>query len=83
MTNGDAQVIISAKSSPEVLTIDGFLQYAQTIGLYAASNFISAFDDKFYFSDTECLGLHRGNPQTANLGDGRGDVNETVGDVSC
>ncbi|KAJ7873885.1 hypothetical protein B0H14DRAFT_3557151, partial [Mycena olivaceomarginata] len=53
-------VIISAKSSPEVLTIDGFLQYAQTIGF-----------------DTECLGLHRGNPQTANLGDGRGDVNET------
>ncbi|KAF7357785.1 hypothetical protein MVEN_00824500 [Mycena venus] len=53
-------VIISAKSSPEVLTLDGFLQYAQTIGF-----------------DTECLGLHIGNPQTANLGDGRGDVNET------
>ncbi|KAJ6594386.1 hypothetical protein B0H19DRAFT_920040 [Mycena capillaripes] len=53
-------VIISAKSSPEVLTLDGFLQYAQTIGF-----------------DTECLGLHIGNPQSANLGDGRGDVNET------
>ncbi|KAJ7162026.1 hypothetical protein C8R46DRAFT_1164332 [Mycena filopes] len=53
-------VIISAKSSPEVLTLDGFLQYAQTIGF-----------------DHECLGLHLGDPQSANLGDGRGDVNET------
>jgi len=26
----------------------------------------------------ECLGLHKGNPQTANLGDGRGWVNETA-----
>ncbi|KAK7005913.1 hypothetical protein R3P38DRAFT_3040326 [Favolaschia claudopus] len=52
-------VIISAKSSPEVLTLDGFLQYAQAIGF-----------------DKECLGLHIGDPQTANLGDGRGDVNE-------
>ncbi|KAJ7497747.1 hypothetical protein FB451DRAFT_242509 [Mycena latifolia] len=53
-------VIISGKSSPEVLTPDGFLQYAQTIGF-----------------DVECLGLHLGDPQSANLGDGRGDVNET------
>ncbi|KAJ7347111.1 hypothetical protein DFH08DRAFT_961484 [Mycena albidolilacea] len=53
-------VVISAKSSPEVLTDDGFLQYAQAIGF-----------------DVECLGLHLGDPQTANLGDGRGDVNET------
>ncbi|KAJ7121269.1 hypothetical protein C8R43DRAFT_900223 [Mycena crocata] len=53
-------VVISAQSSPEVLTLDGFLQYAQAIGF-----------------DVECLGLHLGNPQTANLGDGRGDVNET------
>ncbi|KAJ7347110.1 hypothetical protein DFH08DRAFT_914928 [Mycena albidolilacea] len=53
-------VVISAQSSPEVLALDGFLQYAQTIGF-----------------DVECLGLHLGNPQSANLGDGRGDVNET------
>ncbi|KAJ6494937.1 hypothetical protein DFH09DRAFT_1052713 [Mycena vulgaris] len=53
-------VVISAQSSPEVLKLDGFLQYAQAIGF-----------------DVECLGLHIGNPQTANLGDGRGDVNET------
>lgn len=26
---------------------------------------------------TECFGFHIGNPQTANLGDGRGWVNET------
>ncbi|KAJ7680764.1 hypothetical protein DFH06DRAFT_428673 [Mycena polygramma] len=53
-------VIISANSLPEVLTLPGFLQYAQTIGF-----------------STECLGLHLGTPQSANLGDGRGDVNET------
>ncbi|KAJ7141331.1 hypothetical protein C8R44DRAFT_866964 [Mycena epipterygia] len=53
-------VIISGKSSPEVLTLPGFLQYAQTIGF-----------------NVECLGQHLGTPQSANLGDGRGDVNET------
>ncbi|KAJ7187742.1 hypothetical protein C8R46DRAFT_1052436 [Mycena filopes] len=53
-------VVISAQSSPEVLTLNGFIQYAQTIGF-----------------DIECLGLHLGNPQTANLGDGRGPQNET------
>ncbi|KAJ7761099.1 hypothetical protein B0H16DRAFT_559528 [Mycena metata] len=53
-------VVISAQSSPEVLTLDGFLQYAQAIGF-----------------NVECLGLHLGNPQSANLGDGRGWVNET------
>ncbi|KAJ6594380.1 hypothetical protein B0H19DRAFT_1247057 [Mycena capillaripes] len=54
------EVVISAQSSPEVLALPGFLQYAQAIGF-----------------DVECLGLHLGNPQSANLGDGRGDVNET------
>jgi len=53
-------VVISAQSTPEVLTLPGFLQYAQAIGF-----------------NVECLGLHLGNPQSANLGDGRGDVNET------
>ncbi|KAF7315821.1 hypothetical protein MIND_00098200 [Mycena indigotica] len=53
-------VVISAQSSPEVLTTDGFLKYANAIGF-----------------DKECLGLHIGNPQQANLGDGRGWVNET------
>ncbi|KAJ7267589.1 hypothetical protein B0H12DRAFT_1209050 [Mycena haematopus] len=53
-------VVISAQSSPEVLNLSGFLQYAQAIGF-----------------DIECLGLHIGDPQSANLGDGRGDVNET------
>ncbi|KAJ7282807.1 hypothetical protein C8J57DRAFT_1296567 [Mycena rebaudengoi] len=52
-------VIISAQSSPEVLTKDGFIQYAQVLGF-----------------DIECLGLHIGDPQTANLGDGNGDTNE-------
>ncbi|KAL0955991.1 hypothetical protein HGRIS_002168 [Hohenbuehelia grisea] len=52
-------VIISGKSSPEVLTQKGFLQFAQAIGF-----------------QQECLGLHQGAAQTANLGDGRGDVPE-------
>ena len=29
-------------------------------------------------SSQECLGLHLGDPQTANLGDGNGSVNQTV-----
>jgi hypothetical protein len=29
-------------------------------------------------SSTECLGIHLGNPQTANLGDGNGNVNQTM-----
>ncbi|GJJ13419.1 hypothetical protein Clacol_007673 [Clathrus columnatus] len=48
-------VIISGKSSPEVLTDHGFLNWARSIGF-----------------STEFLGLHRGTPQTADLGDGNG-----------
>jgi hypothetical protein len=29
-------------------------------------------------SSTECLGIHLGNPQSANLGDGNGNVNQTI-----
>jgi hypothetical protein len=29
-------------------------------------------------SSTECLGIHLGNPQTANHGDGNGNVNQTI-----
>jgi len=54
-------VIVSALSSVAVLTDDGFLNYARSIG----------------FSD-ECLGLHLGTPQSANLGDGNGFVNQTM-----
>ena len=32
-------------------------------------------------SSSECLGLHIGKPQTANLGDGNNDVNQMVGIV--
>jgi len=54
-------VIISGLSSPEVLTDEGILHYAQAIG--------------FSF---ECLTLHLGAPQSANLGDGNGWVNQTM-----
>ncbi|KAL5484827.1 hypothetical protein ACEPAI_7469 [Sanghuangporus weigelae] len=52
-------VIISGKSSPEVLTNKGFLNWARSLG----------------FSH-ECLGLHGGGYMSANLGDGRGWVNQ-------
>src|SRR5712675_1741663 len=29
-------------------------------------------------SSTECLGIHLGDPQTANLGDGNGNVAQTI-----
>jgi hypothetical protein len=54
-------VIISALSSPAILTNDGILKFGRAIG----------------FSQ-ECLGLHAGNPQSANLGDGNGFVNEAM-----
>lgn len=54
-------VIISGLSSPEVLTLDGLINFAQAIG----------------FSE-ECLDIHLGNPQSANLGDGNGWVNQTI-----
>ncbi|KAJ6558595.1 hypothetical protein DFH09DRAFT_922733 [Mycena vulgaris] len=55
-------VIISGLSSPAVLTDAGFLNFAKAIGF-----------------STECLGIHlAGGPQSANLGDGNGYVNQTV-----
>ena len=29
-------------------------------------------------SSTECFGIHLGDPQSANLGDGNGAVNQTI-----
>lgn len=29
-------------------------------------------------SSTECFGIHLGDPQSANLGDGHGAVNQTI-----
>ncbi|KAF7309104.1 hypothetical protein MKEN_01112500 [Mycena kentingensis (nom. inval.)] len=60
-TGEPLNVIISGKSSAEVLTEHGRLQYFQAIGY-----------------DRECLGQHSGVAQSANLGDGRGEMNETV-----
>jgi len=54
-------VIVSALSSPEVLTKAGFINWARSVGF-----------------TNECFGFHIGNPQTANLGDGRGWVNESA-----
>ncbi|KAF8499810.1 hypothetical protein F5888DRAFT_1905855 [Russula emetica] len=54
-------VVISGLSSEQVLTDNGFLNFAQAIGF-----------------STECLGVHLGSPQSANLGDGNGNVNQTI-----
>jgi len=54
-------VIISALSSPGVLTDAGFL------------NFVESID----FAN-ECLDIHLGGPQSADLGDGNGQVNQTM-----
>lgn len=54
-------VIISGLSSAAVLTDDGFLNYARSIGF-----------------SIECFGIHLGAPQTANLGDGNGSLNQTI-----
>ncbi|KAI0063783.1 hypothetical protein BV25DRAFT_1772966, partial [Artomyces pyxidatus] len=54
-------IIISSFSSPDVLSDDGILNFARSIG----------------FSN-ECLDIHLGAPQSANLGDGNGWVNQTV-----
>ncbi|KAF8577754.1 hypothetical protein K439DRAFT_1655028 [Ramaria rubella] len=52
-------VIISGLSSPAVLTDDGVVNWAKSVGF-----------------STECLGIHIGGPQTANLGDGNGAVDQ-------
>jgi len=54
-------IIISGLSSPHVLTDDGFLNFARSIGF-----------------SIECFGIHIGAPQSANLGDGNGWVNQTI-----
>ena len=38
----------------------------------------SAIEFRSIGFSTECFGFHLGNPQTANLGDGRGWQNETA-----
>ena len=77
MTDVD-QVVISALSSPEVLTDDGFLNFAMAVGLYVTRQFACWPLTRVAYSATECLGAHLGGYQTANLGDGNGNVNQTM-----
>ncbi|KAI0035410.1 hypothetical protein K488DRAFT_76651 [Vararia minispora EC-137] len=55
-------VIISGLSSPSVL---------------ASTNALINYARAIGFS-TECFGIHIGTPQTANLGDGQGQVNQLI-----
>ncbi|KAJ7733106.1 hypothetical protein B0H14DRAFT_2996824 [Mycena olivaceomarginata] len=61
-------VIISGLSSPAVLTDNGFLNFARAIGL-------SVWRWATIPNEIQC---QVGGPQTANLGDGNGYVNQTV-----
>jgi len=54
-------VIVSALSSPSVLTNRGFTNFARAVDF-----------------STECFGVHLGLQHSANLGDGRGWVNQTL-----
>ncbi|KAJ7184169.1 hypothetical protein C8R46DRAFT_451849 [Mycena filopes] len=60
LQNEPLNIIVSALSSPEALTLRGIINYG---------NALSYGDD--------CLGIHLGGPQAANLGDGNGMVNQT------
>ena len=71
-------VIISGLSSDDVLTNDGIINYARSIGLWVhLSDFHRQFLN-YRSSSTECFGIHLGDPQSANLGDGNGWVNQTL-----
>ena len=77
------KVIVSGLSSPDVLTDDGIKKYARAIGLYVPLLFSTSLDGilralRPLYSSTECFGIHIGNPQTANLGDGNGWVKQSV-----
>jgi hypothetical protein len=61
-----------------VLTDDGFLDFAKAIGLCVTRQFVYSLLTGIARSSTECLGIHLGDPQTANLGDGNGNVAQTM-----
>lgn len=66
-------IIISGLSSPEVLTYDGFYNYAQAIGLCVFNHHTNSSNidaGTLNTSSEECLDIHLGGPQSANLGDG-------------
>ncbi|KAF7311648.1 hypothetical protein MKEN_01068100 [Mycena kentingensis (nom. inval.)] len=54
-------IIVSALSSPDVLSLRGLINWGNSLG----------------YGD-DCLGIHLGGPQAANLGDGNNWVNQTM-----
>ena len=62
------------------------MNFARAIGLSVSQAVYGLLEDiinilnfwLYVFSSQECLGFHLGNPQSANLGDGNGFVDETV-----
>ena len=71
-------VIISGLSSTDVLTDDGIINYARSIGLWVHPPGFHPQFLNYRSSSTECFGIHLGDPQSANLGDGHGWVNQTI-----
>lgn len=79
----DVKVVISGLSSPEVLTDSGMLNFARALNLsvhdlVTTSSLSDLSNDTSLCSSTECAGIHLGAPQSANLGDGNGPVNQTI-----
>ncbi|KAJ7093136.1 hypothetical protein C8R44DRAFT_646243 [Mycena epipterygia] len=60
LQNEPLNIIVSALSSPDALTLRGIVNYGNALG----------------YGD-DCLGIHLGGPQAADLGDGNGMVNQT------
>jgi len=59
------------------------INYARAIGLYVPIIFQRTLLQLYcsIYSSTECFGIHIGNPQSANLGDGNGWVNQSVSNL--
>jgi len=71
--NGGSQLDSSAGLGEPLNIIISALSSAEVLSTKGIENFARSIG----FS-TECLGIHIGNPQTANLGDGLGWQNETA-----
>jgi hypothetical protein len=71
-------VIISAQSSPDVLRKNGLIAFSRSLG--ELRSFALPLDvgliNSFIGLWNECANVHIGDPQEANLGDGKGEKNE-------
>ena len=81
LSNDRQKIIISALSSPSVLSVSGIQNWARYSGAFhvvrwSVDTAILTYRFRSVGYSTECFGIHIGGFQTANLGDGRGWTNE-------